>query len=100
MELISIISKLEQEADLADDKMEESDLSQYYDGYGDGIQYAIDLLRKFALDKCNQKITELEFTKTQNLQRSLMLSQLDIPKVENPLGGCNATTRLFYQQRG
>lgn len=95
MELISIISQLEEEADLADDKMAESDSPQYYDGYGDGVQRAIDLLRKFALDEYNQKIAELKFAKTQNLQHSFMLSQLDTLKVENTLGGCNATTRLL-----
>ena len=52
MDLIPIISQLEKEADEADDKILESDSPQYYDGYSDGVQYAIDLLRKAAIAEC------------------------------------------------
>lgn len=82
MELISIISQLEKEADLADDKMAESD-SQYYDGYGNGLRYAIDILKEYALNDCNQRIAELEFAKIQNLQHSFMLSRLHASRIMN-----------------
>ena len=100
MDLMTIISQLEKEADEADDKIMESDLSQYYDGYGDGVQYAIYLLRKAAIAECEQRIAEAEFAKVQSFQSSLINSRLNIPLVENPLGGCNAITRLFHKQRG
>lgn len=100
MDLIPIISQLEKEADKADDKIMESDSPQYYDGYGDGVQYAIDLLRKAAIAECERRIAEAELAKAQNFQSSLINSRLNIPLVENPLGGCNAITRLFHKQRG
>lgn len=100
MDLMPIISQLEREADEADDKIMESDSPQYYDGYGDGVQYAIDLLRKVAVAECEQRIAELEFAKAQNFQSSLINSRLNIPLVENSLGGCNAVTRLLHKQRG
>lgn len=100
MDLMPIILQLEKEADEADDKIMESDSPQYYDGYGDGVQYAIDLLRKAAIAECEQRIAEMEFVKAQNFQSSLINSRLDIQLVENPLGGCNAITRLFHKQRG
>lgn len=93
MDLMPIISQLEKEADEADDKMIESDSPQYYDGYGDGVQYAIDLLRKFAVAECERRIAEAEFA------NSLIKSRLNIPLVENPLGGCNTITRLLHKQR-
>lgn len=49
MDISRIITKLEIEADEADDKNMESvtrvDMS-YYDGYGDGLQRAIDILKE------------------------------------------------------
>lgn len=99
MDLMPIISKLEKEADEADNKIMESDSPQYYDGYGDGVQYAIDLLRKVAVAECEQRIAEAEFAKAQNFQSSFINSRLNIPLVENPLGGCNAITRLLRPQR-
>lgn len=97
MDLMPIISQLEREADETDDKIMESDSPQYYDGYGDGVQYAIDLLRKVAVAECEQRIAELEFAKAQNFQSSLINSRLNTPLVENPLGGCNAVTRLLHK---
>ncbi len=95
MDLMPIISQLEKEADEADDKIMESDSPQYYDGYGDGVQYVIDLLRKAAIAECEQRIAEAEFAKVQNFQSSLINPRPNIPLVENPLGGCNAATRLL-----
>lgn len=66
MNLMPIISQLEKEADEADDKIMESDSTQYYDGYSDGLSYAIDLLKKVAVAECEQRIAGAEFAKTQN----------------------------------
>ena len=49
MDISKIIERLEIEADEADDKiMEASDKTDmnYYDGYGDGLQRATDILRE------------------------------------------------------
>lgn len=49
MDISKIITKLEIEADEADDKIMESQNQtdmNYYDGYGDGLQRAIDILRE------------------------------------------------------
>ena len=52
MDISEIIKQLEIEADKADDKIMEvstkTDMN-YYDGYGDGLQRAIDILRKVTL---------------------------------------------------
>lgn len=83
MIFMSIISQLEQEADAANDKIMESDSPQYYGGYGDGIQYAIDLLRKAALSECERKIAEAEFANAQYMQDSFIRSQLGFPVFAN-----------------
>lgn len=49
MDISKIITKLEIEADEADDEIMESQNQtgmNYYDGYGDGLQRAIDILRE------------------------------------------------------
>lgn len=59
MNLMPIISQLEQKAD-EDDKMR------------DGLQYAIDLLRKAAIRECEQEIANEKFQINQRLQEETM----------------------------
>lgn len=69
MNLMPIISQLEQKAD-EDDKMR------------DGLQYAIDLLRKFAISECEQEIANAKFEINQRTQEVAMPGLFEIPKLK------------------